>query len=308
MFCPKCGVEYWDDRKWCDACGTNLQGLQAVPDGDIEAGPINRKALLVYLYTVRGLEFTQNSLESELKQNLATRGQLGKEYYIYKRTKSYTAEIAGIPIGIFLIWLGSLLRQGYYMYHGGGTALIVIGSILAVGCVLSTVAKIVYDVVRYTRETKAQEERLREEHEKIQRLKNREAELKVRLQNVRRELDKAYAVNWIPDPCRSVYGAWYLYNYLSTSNVSFNEALFHFDLDRISRELNQIMEMQQRMITELAYTNARMDQVVEQNQNILQSALRQERNQERMVEYQKVANSYLSSVQFYKQYEFLRDN
>ena len=35
MFCPKCGVEYPDNSKFCRGCGSNLTGVLAVAEGDL---------------------------------------------------------------------------------------------------------------------------------------------------------------------------------------------------------------------------------------------------------------------------------
>ena len=85
-------------------------------------------------------------------------------------------------------------------------------------------------------------------------------------------LTDAYNANIIPLQFRTIEGVYYLYDYLSTSNQSLAEALMQANLEAIKQKIEQMIQIQGKMIIEQQQTNARLENIQQTNQNILKTA------------------------------------
>lgn len=83
-------------------------------------------------------------------------------------------------------------------------------------------------------------------------------------------LQQAYSVNIIPTQFRNIEGVYYLHDYLSTSNQTFSEALMQFNLEAIKSKLDNMIKLQAESVIQQAITNAKLDETITQNQQILQ--------------------------------------
>lgn len=89
------------------------------------------------------------------------------------------------------------------------------------------------------------------------------------------QLSKAYELNLIPKPFRNLYGVYYLYDYLSTSQESLTDALLHLDLEQIKDKLDHVIAQQSEQIlraavqsAQLAHIQKQFDQLIDTVQSI----------------------------------------
>ena len=126
------------------------------------------------------------------------------------------------------------------------------------------------------------------------------------LANTEKLLEEAYKVNIIPTKCRNIYGAYFLYDYISTSMVSLDDALFHFDFDEVVSELREVVRQQGQIIMELAYANALNEKIVKQNDEQLRHAIAMERNAELTAKYTQVAAFHAKTTSQIQSYNFFK--
>ena len=100
------------------------------------------------------------------------------------------------------------------------------------------------------------------------------AKVQADINNIKYMLDNAYSANIIPMQFRNIQGVYYLYDYLSTSNQTLSEALVQCNLEAIKQKLDKMIQLQSAMIIQQAQTNAKLDRIVEQNDQILETALK----------------------------------
>lgn len=105
------------------------------------------------------------------------------------------------------------------------------------------------------------------------------------IDDVKSMLDKAYSANIIPIPFRSIEGVYYLYDYISSSNQSLSEALMQANLEAIKNRMDQVIKMQAIGIIEQAQTNAKLDDIQNQNRQIISAAERTAANSELTAKY-----------------------
>ena len=102
-------------------------------------------------------------------------------------------------------------------------------------------------------------------------------------------LKKAYDANIIPLQFRTIEGVYYLYDYLSTSNQTLAEALLQANLEAIKQRLDQVIATQGKLIVEQQQTNAKLANIQQTNQQILQNAQRMAYNTAQAAQYAQIA-------------------
>lgn len=83
-------------------------------------------------------------------------------------------------------------------------------------------------------------------------------------------LNRAYNANIIPQQFRSIEGVYYLYDYLSTSNQSLSEALMQANLEAIKQKMDSMIKLQSAQIIQQAQTNAKLENIQQQNERLAQ--------------------------------------
>lgn len=84
-------------------------------------------------------------------------------------------------------------------------------------------------------------------------------------------LEQAYSENIIPMQMRNIWGAYYLFDYLSTSQQSLSEALFQFNLEQIKQRLDKIISQQGTQILEQRQSNSLLNKILGVNIVIAQN-------------------------------------
>lgn len=119
-------------------------------------------------------------------------------------------------------------------------------------------------------------------------------------------LADAYSINIIPSKFRNIYASYFLYDYISTSASSLNEALLHCDLDTIQQQLETVIQQQEEMIMELARSNALNEQLIAQNNQMLNHAIQTESNTALAAQYTKAAATNTSVTACIQMSEYLK--
>ncbi len=108
-------------------------------------------------------------------------------------------------------------------------------------------------------------------------------------QYTRGMLNKAYDANIIPLQFRTIEGVYYLYDYLSTSNQTLAEALLQANLEAIKQRLDQVIATQGKLIVEQQQTNAKLANIQQTNQQILETAKQTAANTAQAAQYAQIA-------------------
>ena len=102
-------------------------------------------------------------------------------------------------------------------------------------------------------------------------------------------LKKAYDANIIPLQFRTIEGVYYLYDYLSTSNQTLAEALLQANLEAIKQRLDHVIATQGKLIVEQQQTNAKLANIQQTNQQILETAKQTAVNTAQAAKYAQIA-------------------
>ena len=91
-------------------------------------------------------------------------------------------------------------------------------------------------------------------------------------------LDKMYSLNIIPDPFRNIYAVHYLYNYISTSNQTLENAMLHCDLEQIKQKLDKIIQQNEEIIINQSILMSQNQKIIQDNQSYLSKLSSIEKN------------------------------
>lgn len=158
----------------------------------------------------------------------------------------------------------------------------------------------------YNRRKKEDEMRVRSELKQKQSLIQRNEKLNQELGELNKILAQNYAIHLIPGQFRNVEGVCYLYEYLSTSRESFQSALINFNMNRLNRNMQQMIQTQCDMLIQQYITNARLADVKNQNSAMLGRLSAIEQNTELAAKYAAMNEMNTRTISFFKAYEFFR--
>lgn len=94
------------------------------------------------------------------------------------------------------------------------------------------------------------------------------------ISHYKNKLIEAYSINIIPLQFRNIQGIYYLHDYLSTSQQTLSDALMQCNLESIKSKMDNLISINSSMVIQQAMTNAKLDTVVKQNQEIIELAQR----------------------------------
>lgn len=118
---------------------------------------------------------------------------------------------------------------------------------------------------------------------------------------------KLYSVNIIPRQYRcNLYCAWYLYDFISSSQESFSSALMHFDLNEIKKRLNQIIENQEEIIINQAILASQNKAIIDNENQHLKKLASIETNTEYAAQYAQIASDNAEACAWISMANFLK--
>lgn len=329
MFCYNCGKKVLNGQKFCCHCGAENSNYVSTSDTQTISNDINpsssvhqintifnRDVLNNYLNNLRTLEFAKNKLTNE-KNNLEYRiNSLGHKNDIPENLTDFETPLCGIGFMAVFFIIALIINA---IINGDGffsifsfiqpivTFVLYTSPIIAILCVVWMIYDKVKDRERYINDIKYEEKRMKSELYEKQKLSDILPSIEQDLEQTEVLLNDAYSINLIPEKYRNIYAAYFLYEYISTSTVTLNEALFHCDLDEISRKLDVIIEQQRETIMELARSNALNEQIVQQNEQILRNAIKSETNTALAAQYAQIAAINSNTVAQIQSYYFFKN-
>ncbi len=333
MFCSNCGKEISNNQKFCCHCGAENNsnaasvGNQAIINRS-HSSPVvtnhvntifNRNVLINYLNNLQTLEFAKHKLNQE-KRNIEYR----IDSLCIPQSVGYVSiledcgpflGLAGLAVVVFLIalWINSGLKSDGFLSIFDNllgpiiTFLMFAAVVVAIGSIIFAIGTYISLSREVRVNTQNEENRLEAERVEKERLTSILPLVENDLTKTCDLLDAAYGINIIPAKYRNIYAAYFLYEYISTSAVSLNEALYHCDLDEISKKLDTIIEQQQEIIMELARSNALNEQIVRQNEETLKYAIAAENNTALAAQYSQVAAINSNTVSTIQSYYFFKN-
>lgn len=108
------------------------------------------------------------------------------------------------------------------------------------------------------------------------------------INQINKQLQKAYSLNIIPQQFRNIYGVTYLYEFLSTSQLSLSDAVLNYQLDRIRSQLDTIISKCDEIIGQMRRLNSNMNEIRMQNNQLLQEARNISHNAELSAQYSQI--------------------
>lgn len=272
---------------------------------------INRDALLIYLRDLRDLELAKYRLSEmidEEEYNFETTDATLQEshYKTYYAQDTREAPVNPSFIGFFLFGLFIVLFGIFFCFlaiNFLGIPFIIAGLLIWVfraEDVTSTKAQI----KKLKGEIATNQEEIRKANAEVRRYNEQEkkrvhnnqqlrvqyaeewAQRKSYLQNESEKVDgllnESYSLNILPSPYRNIQSVYYIYDYMSTSQASFDETLMHEHLEngfeRILDRLDTIVSNQGIQIFHLRAMEAQNQRQIEQTQNVLHQLDEMDRN------------------------------
>lgn len=312
MYCQHCGFPLQEKANFCPRCGKRSTNIHSI-GSDFKSvtaekmNIFNRDVLVIYLRQVQTLEFSIQKMATDLRyidDKISKLGHPAQKHTPYHAKSISTGDniymiMFGIVISVVCKFIYNFIRWDLFNWGFGIGIIIAIGSVIAIFVDLSRVEEI---------NKKNIDEAEREYVLALQREETEKAE-KARLINIRSIYssglekaysirDQAYNINILPEQFRNIYAVYYLYNYLSTSQLSLESAMLHFDLNEIKQELNQIIAQIQIKILQDARTLANTAAMMRQMDTLLQTAIKIEQNSEYANLYAKVAAVNLDTFSF----------
>lgn len=260
--------------------------------GDVDS-LYGRDALVLYLQDVRDLEvmralFTRKIAEGDKELEAARRQYLTPAKVKVPQQSSASKAATYIASGYLWYLLAATVFMTLYsvaMAFSGG-------SLKDVFTVIPLVAidMLLYNALqkRKNKRTDARDEALRHNAADDERLRQNRAMFTARfeqpwqqkrsfllgaLQKVQDALEQVYALNIIPLQYRKLEAALYLYDFMSTSQQPFAQALDHAQIDegirRIVAALNVIIAQNEQQLKQLAQINASTQTLIRQGEAIL---------------------------------------
>lgn len=318
MFCQYCGLPINDEARFCGKCGKPLAEDYTGNSNDNEKGIValnsnnamtsakdnyDREALKVYLGTIRSLEYAKQKLTRDIK-NLDFRiSRLGISKRISEPhtgggwfdsfffTWIFFAAMAGVGgaiIDIPVHWFSDshIVRTIGYVV----AAIIVVGDLIYLAYLFfQHQAYLDKEQKRYSRETQEETIRVKKEQEEKGRLLPIRQAMYDEYIAANQLLANAYSIDIIPSQFRNLYAVYYIYDFISTSNESFSNALMHCDLDAIKSKLDAIIANQETIILNQAVIMAQNEGLMQQNKKHMKHLASIEQNQATAIKYSQIA-------------------
>ena len=328
-FCPNCGKEIRTNQKFCSTCGSeniNYDGNSSTiitQDNSYSvktnSEAFNRDVLNNYLNNLQTLEFAKDKLEQDEREITYRINSLGKSSYIAPKNTllSYGSHFGGLVFMFIIFIVATWIDSGL----NGNGFLSIFDFILVPLVSLAKIASVIISIViiiciirdhindgkRFNEQTQQENNRLKWESAEKKRLLNKLPHIKNDLKKTTELLDQAYSINLIPAKYRNIYAIYYLYEYISTSTVSLNQALVSCDLDEISCKLDEIIDQQRRLIMLQARSNALNEQLVSQNEQILSYAIKTADNTALAAQYAQVSAVNTETISTIQSYHFFKE-
>lgn len=104
------------------------------------------------------------------------------------------------------------------------------------------------------------------------------------------KLQQFYNLNFLPSQYRNIESVYYLNDFLKTSQLSFNDALYHLDFNEIKDRMDSIIEQNQQNLINQAILTSQNKVLLRQNSDLLKKLANIERNTQKIALYEALNN------------------
>lgn len=290
---------------------------------------MNRDAFLIYLKDLRDLEFAKKSLDTALargKDNYNRRANFLRQTNYRDKVKHEWVFIVIAPIlAVAFVFVFRKARSCTFFpdeHFLTGTlaalfwyAFAIVLGLFAILCVLAAIEELFLTPIQNRAIRKHnQQEAITEENQKkelaaLNATWNKEsASLKRQYNQVDTLLKNGYNLNLIPSPYRNLASLYYIYDYMSTSQASFEDTLMHEHMEngiqRILSRLDSIIAQNEQIIFQNRQLEAQNRQMIERTDRMLASLQRTERNTLAGAQYAKISAQHTQTIAVFKEMEF----
>lgn len=316
MFCSHCGNEINDNQNFCTLCGSKISKKEITHTEKTallinESNDFNKNVLNNYLYNIRSLESAKVELNKKRDSIVYKVNSLQLSYTI--NPKNIVCDSIKIIVTVavtFVLFLLEICIAVISFCKTNNAVTFILRIFIAL---ITLIVGIILSILSAKKEKKKEYNKLLNNNKKMIEYNNKlKTEYLENINKIDNELDiqneiltEAYSANIIPSKYRNIYAIYFLYDYISTSNCTLSEALFHCDLDSIEQKLSDVIKQQNEIIVQLAYNNAINEKITKQNYQILQNAIQTEKNTALAAQYNKVAAANTSSIRYFQSCEWL---
>lgn len=290
---------------------------------------MNRDAFLIYLKDLRDLEFARESLDTALargKDNYNRRANfLRQTNYRDKEKFDWLFIIIAPILVVAFVFVFRKARSctffpDEHFLSGTLEALFWYAFVLVLGyftilCVFVAITSLFGTPAdnRAIRKHNQQEAITEENHKKELATLNatwnkQSASLKRQYNQVDTLLKNGYNLNLIPSPYRNLASMYYIYDYMSTSQASFEDTLMHEHMEngiqRILSRLDTIIAQNEQIIFQNRQLEAQNRQMIERTDRMLASLQRTEQNTLAGAQYAKISAQHTQTIAVFKEMEF----
>lgn len=293
VFCSSCGGKLAEGALFCQQCGTKVNRAENVQIKHNDTSKsLDREALKIYLGDVLALECIVNRYAKKSKQQNDDIAWIQRnnytQSYVLNNDRNYHAYFLydGKNIGVLTAYHGKRIE---YSNSYTDTEWTIVEDVLKIIDQKETWYEFVSSAYGFFEGNKKRK-KFKEDFLKAyadfkrkapagyQRNIQRSADLIYHNKLLCKEWDQAkvllqklYKVNIIPQSFRNdIYAIFYLHNFVTTSNLSLETALLHYNLEEIKAKLDTIIQQQQEIIINQAITIAQNRTLCEQNQKQLE--------------------------------------
>lgn len=306
---------------------------------------IDRDMLISHLYDVRALELTKRKISNDIDQNIHKINSLGYSVALYKPATFSKIIISFfcssfVCAMLFFVAGATVFRDsitktvytpimdsydGFYlsshMDYSGMTYVvpknpefgryvataIIITVVLVVLVVTITAVSAFKKLAKYKKMQSKDNERVANEQSIKEQLIAKNEKYIENLSELNSILNENYSVNIIPQQFRNLGGICYLYDYLSSSQESFQSALMNYNMNKINMNIQKIAAAQSDMLIQQYITNANLKDIKRQSMAMIDKLRNIEQNTENAAVYSAMNEANTRTIAFFKTYDFLKN-
>lgn len=280
---------------------------------------MNRDAFLIYLKDLRDLEFAKNAITKTYNREKDKFNDRARQLNQtnYHKLDDLGDPVIGLIASVIICAICTLIAVKIRISFFG-----ILIKILCAIFGLTCFASIFYCLFlmarsannnRHVRAHNREEDAIAAEHQKelsvVRNLWNSQStSLQKQLNKVDSLLKNGYSLNIIPAPYRNLASMYYIYDYMSTSQASFEDTLMHEHMEngiqRILSRLDTIIAQNEQIIFQNRQLEAQNRQMIERTDRMLASLQRTEQNTLEGKQYAQINAQHTQTIAFFKEMEF----
>ena len=288
---------------------------------------MNRDVILLYLKEIRDLEMAKHKLDTVVYNQKQEYSQKFNSYVFddYKDVSDLESSsssneiwsIFGLILTVILLVIALFIDR-----EGGFLASLVSGFFFIIAIIFGIITFSMFASASTEKEKVSTYKKYNEE----QMLKHALAEearndiqnewndlvsyYEVEYSKIEHLLNAYYSMNILANPYRNLASVYYIYDYMSSSNASLEETLFHEHMEngiqRILSKLDTIISQNNTIILQNRQIEATSKEILRVNTNMLEKLQAIETNTETASQYAELASNYAAANAFFSAAQYLK--